>query len=210
MKLLSILVTALAISAIAEAHILVEPDWAHQTGTTLQEWGFGNDINPSIPELINNSFGSSLAVVTVGTMGAGWLDSLAGFGTQTGMWDLGAEGTIVIDIDNSSEPLPYKEIWVQITYFLDISAAPTVDVPGAEFLGSETYLVEDTGMGGWYLDLTKWRIVPNPSHEQIVLTSDAMWGSVIDQVAVHTICTPEPLSLCLLALGGMVIRRCRS
>ena len=193
---------------IATAHDLIHPAWRGQDGTTYQEWTFDNDDNPAVPEVINNNYGDASASITVGFMGEGWLYDL-GFSEQTGIWDIGGDGgQIVLDIANRPEPLPYKEIWVQVTYFKHISAPPTIDVPGADYLGGETVLIEDTGMGGgWFLDQSMWRIEPNPLQEQIILTSDPSWGSVIDQVVVDTICIPEPASIGLLVLGGLMVLR---
>jgi hypothetical protein len=191
--------------ALGVAHTLIDPPWASADGTTFQEWTFDDGDNPASPEVVRNDYGEAAALITAGDMGAGWMESLFGFGSQTGFWDLGSAGTMVFDIDNRPEALPYKEIWVQVTYFLDLSAAPTVEIPGATLLDTQTVVVEDVGMGGWFLDQSSWRIEPNPPHEQIVLTSDLMWGSVIDQVAIHTICVPEPTSIALLALSGIAL-----
>ena len=72
---------------------------------------FGNDDNPALPDLMTNPYGDAAALITVGDLGEGWQESIPGFGTQTGFWDLGSGGTIVIDIDNRAELLTYKEIF---------------------------------------------------------------------------------------------------
>jgi len=204
------LVICLFVPIVAVAHDLVQPDWRGLGGTTYQQWQFSTDTNPAVPEVIINTYGGASAAITVGEMGTGWHEQLGGFGTQTGYWDLGdGGGQIVLDIDNRPLALDYKEIWVQVTYFKDISQPPAVDVPGATYIGGQNgLLVEDTGNGsGWYLDQSIWRIEPNPDHEQIVLVSDAMWGSIIDQIVVDTICIPEPATISLLAISGLIILR---
>jgi len=208
-SLLSVLCIIVFLPTLANAHVEFEPPWASDEGTTLQEWTFDDDDNPAPPENIRNEYGEAAALITVGDLGEGWLHSLPGLGTQTGLWDLGSGGTIVLEIDNRDEPLPYKEIWLQVTYYMDISQPPIVDVPGATFLGGETVIVEESGIGGWYLDLSKWRMEPNPSHETIILTADPSWGAVIDQIVVNTICIPEPVSLGLLAFGSLLFLRKR-
>ena len=136
----------------ADAHDLVRPDWRGQEGTTYQEWRFDNDANPAVPEVINNDYGDASASITVGFMGSGWLYEL-GFGSQTGHWDLGGSGgQIIIDIDNRPLALEYKEIWLQVTYYMDISQPPSIDVQNATFLDGETLLVEDLGMVGIWLN----------------------------------------------------------
>ncbi|MGA2324064.1 MAG: PEP-CTERM sorting domain-containing protein [Sedimentisphaerales bacterium] len=202
----------LAVSSVAMGNDLLPPPWRGQDGSTFQNWQFDNDNNPAAPGIINNQYGSASATIVIGEGGAGWLDQLSGMGTQSGYWDLGGSGgQISINIDNRPVALPYKDIWVQVTYYKDISQAPIVDIPGATFIdGSSGILVEDTGMGsGWFLDQSIWRIEPNPASENIILTSDAAWGSIIDQIVADTICIPEPTSMCLLGLGvlGLLKRR---
>lgn len=196
--------------AFATAHVVFEPDWVGQEGTTFADWSFSEESTYTLPEQIANPYGTATASVTIGYLGEGWLASLPGVGTQTGLLDLGgAGGSLVLDIDNRKEPLPYKEIWVQVTYLLEPSQQPTVDIAGATLLDEQWVVIEPGVLGEWYLYFSKWRIEPNPPHEQIVLTSDPMWGSILDQVAVHTICIPEPTSLGLLAFGGLVFLRKR-
>ncbi len=192
--------------AAAWAHDLLPPPWRGQEGSTTQVWNFGGSADPAAPDQVNNPYGASTADITVGQFGSGWLDQLPAMGTQTGYWDLGSNGSIVIDIDNRPEPLPYKEIWVQVTYFNDISQAPIVNVPGATRLGTETVTVENVdASAAWLLDLSKWRIEPNPVHEQIVVNSSPMWGAVVDQIVVDTICAPEPGTVGLLSLSACVL-----
>lgn len=210
MDKLKLVALALCISifmpVVAAATVVFTPGWQGQEGTTYQEWRFDYDHNPAVPEEMSNLYGTPQATITVGSAGTGWRED--GFGTLTGYWDLGREGgQIVLDIDNRPEPLPYKEIWVQVTYLQFAVTAPTVDVPGAEYLGGETVLVEDAGLVKWYLDLSKWRIEPNPAEEQIILTSHPSLGSMIDQIVVDTICIPEPATIALLGLGSLVLIR---
>jgi hypothetical protein len=197
---------------VAAAHDVFPPAWRGLDGTTYQEWQFGSNANPAVPDVINNIYGTASAAITVGAFGEGWMDNpIPGLGTQTGWWDLGGTGgQIVLNIDNRPLPLPYKEIWLQVTYYQAISAAPTVDVLGGQFISSQTSLIEADGLGGWYLDRSVWRIEPNPFHEQIILTSDPSWGSVIDQIVVDTYCNvPEPATMALLMLGGFAVLKNR-
>lgn len=205
----------LAASTTAMAHDLFAPSWRGQPGSTMQAWSFDTDANPAAPDLINNPYGSATATVTVGMFGSGWQSQLPGFGEQTGYWDIGdiAVGPqIVLDIPNNPVALEYKEIWVQVTAWEDISQAPIVDVPGAMFLGSEQMVLESVPTGGnWVLNLSKWRIEPNPNQEQVILSAVPMFGAVIDHVVVDTICVPEPATILALLAGGIaaVARRRR-
>jgi hypothetical protein len=203
------LTLVLTVSTGALAAVLPSPSWRGQAGSTFQEWTFDTDANPAAPNSVNNPYGPATATITVGMFGSGWLDQLPGLGTQTGYWDIGdaVEGPqIVLDIANSPDVRPYKEIWVQVTSWVDISQAPVVNVPGAMFLGSEQLVVESVPTGGnWIMNLTKWRIEPNPSQEQVILAAMPMFGAVIDRIVVDTICVPEPVSLLTLLVGGVAV-----
>jgi hypothetical protein len=62
---------------------------------------------------------------------------------------------------NTPEPreVPYVDIWVQVTYFVDITQAPDVRIPGAQYLGGETITVEEVQTGGaWKLNQSMWRV----------------------------------------------------
>jgi hypothetical protein len=206
-------VAALAVLCLvgaAQAAINI-PSWQGQPGSTYQEWRFGDETTPVSPDVISNPFGSASATVTVGDFGSGWLNQLPGMGTQTGYWDMGgANGSIVLDIANQPQAAATKEIWVQTVSFVDISQLPIVDVPGATLLDTQDQVFEHVPTGGnWMLTLTKWQIQPSVSSEQIVITSDPMWGAVIDRVIVDTVATPEPISLSLLLVSGvgLLLRR---
>jgi hypothetical protein len=203
------IVLALGISG-ASAHDLVPPEWRglFPDQMTYQEWTFEDAENPAPPETIVNPFGSALADITLGDYNEGWFESLGGFGTQTGFWDIGGSGgEILIDVDNAGTPNPVKEIWVQVTYWCDIQQAPIIDVPGGELVDFQPgYLVEDVSTGGaWLLDVWVFEMRPNPEHEQIVIISDEMFGSVIDQIVVDTWCVPEPATLGLAAVGLLAL-----
>ena len=187
LRLLSLVAcTTVLLPVVASAHNIIEPDWAGQEGTTFAEWNFTDADNPASPEQADNDYGQAMASIVVGALGEGWLDTLPGVGSQTGLWDLGGDGgSITLDIDNRPYALPYKEIWVQVTYLSDISQAPIVEIAGATLVDGQTVVVEDLGMGASLLDQSIWRIEPNPPHEQVILRSDMMWGSVVDQVVVH-------------------------
>lgn len=205
-----------ALGSMAMAHDLVQPDWRGDPYTTFQEWRFDTGANPAVPESYDNEYGQPSAEITPGFLSEGWFEQLPGFfgTTQTGYWDLGgAEGEMALTIDNYNEARPYKEIWVQVTYYGSFPySAPSVTVPGATLLDSQPGLVVENVPGGgiWLLDQSIWRIEPNPTDEQILIESIGN-GLIIDQVIVDTICVPEPTSLAglMVVAGLMWIRRRR-
>jgi len=198
----------LCIAAAASGHDILGPDWRGDLPEymTYQEWRFDNVDDPADPEVITNPFGGASADITRGFLSEGWFDTLGGYGTQTGFWDIGGQGgSIVIDIDNGPDLNLYKEIWVQVTYWDDIQQAPVVEVPGGCLVDYRPgHLIEDVDTGGdWLLDVWVFRMTPNPCHEQVIITSNPDWGSVIDQVVIDTWCVPEPATMSLVALGAL-------
>lgn len=195
----------------ASADNVIEPPWAGQEGSTYQEWTFDDDDNPALPEVIDNPYGGAQTAITVGQFGQGWLQQFPGMGTKTGYWDIGYGGQIIIDIDNRPDPLPYKEVWIQVTYFKDINDAPMVEVETGQYITGQSQVVEQVLTGGdWIVDQSVWLLEPNPPSERVTMTSHPLNGSVIDQIVIHTICIPEPTSLGLLCMGGLsLIRRRR-
>jgi len=204
--LLLVVLLLMLFQVTANAHDLFIPEWRGFDGTTYQEWTFDTPSLIAEPETIINDYGTASAAITVGIMGSGYLADPV-LGTQTGIWDIGGvDGQIILDIDNQPLALDYKEIWLQVTYYQAIGGVPTIDVPGAQFVSSQTTLIEEDMMPGmgWYLDQSIWRIEPNPSHEQIILTGNPN-GSVVDQIVVDTYCVPEPASMVLLMLGSFAV-----
>jgi len=104
-----------------------------------------------------------------------------------------------LEIDNMPQGPSYKEISIQVTYFKDITDAPTVIVQGGTYVDGQTVLVEHVSTGGdWFLEQSTWRLEPSPNHERVVISSNVSWGSIIDQIVVDT-----RYSGCLVALDDL-------
>ncbi|GMU20275.1 MAG: hypothetical protein AMXMBFR13_03720 [Phycisphaerae bacterium] len=204
---LSIGLGLLLVAESALAHDLLPPAWRGQPDSTFQEWAFSDAADPA--PATNATYGSPSADIAVGPFGSGWLHQLPGLGTQTGYWDLGSEGSIMFDLDAGPSALPIVEVWVQVTYFDDLTAAPTIDVPGAALVpgSAQTALFEsDPISGAWMLDKSVWTISPNPGALQMILTATTA-GATIDHVIIDTRAVPEPHSLLALVWGGAVLCR---
>ena len=190
------IVTAVLVlaSATGLAGALDPPEWRDTGGSTLAEWRFDTDANPADPEVVTNAYGAPSANIAIGDFGEGWFDSQSNvFGSKQGFWDLGSAGTITIGVPNSP-PCVFKEVWVQVTYWEDISAAPTVAVAGGTPLGDPVspVLVEaGPAGGGWYCALTKWRFAPGPDSETVTITATPEWGALIENVVIDTLAGPD-------------------
>ena len=180
-------------------------------GSTFQQWDFtGNSTTPS-PELLTNPYGTpTLSVDYNPPFGSGWYNTLTGYGTRQGFWDI-ANGSMSLDISSVPVPAFFLQIQLQVTYWKDISQAPTFNLfpSGVQIGPTITTLVEDpAGLGAWYSDLIVWEVTPGPGDEFITLLGNASFGSVIEQVIVDTKPVPEPatLGLAVLCSGFLLFR----
>ena len=106
--------------------------------------------------------------------------------------------------DNTG-PETSKEIWLQITYSAgSIDRKPEFQtLPSYE---SFEYIQETVVDELYYHDVFKITLVPNPTEEWIaIIPRDCTL--YIDEIVVDTICIPEPTTMCLLAFGGLLLRR---
>ena len=173
---------------------LAPPTWRGQPGTAYQSWSFNTDANPAAPEAMQNPYGSATADITVGFLGSGWLSELEGLGTATGFWDLGGSaGQIVCSAANRPLQAGATEIWVQVTYWQDISQAPAIEIQGATRLSLQSITVEESPTGGsWILEQSSWELPISLAGLQVVLVSNPTWGTLIDAVVLDARSTVDP------------------
>jgi hypothetical protein len=210
-----LLALCFVIGSVAMADDIYPPSWRGDSGTTYQQWIFLTGANLAAPDQVDNPYGDPTATMIVGDMGVGWIDvdQFGTYGSRTGLWDLGSAGTIDLDIPNRPGGGAYKDIWVQVTYFVGMFDAPEVSIAGAQQLeGWDSRVVEQVDdFDAWHCAVSKWRITPNPDSEVVRITASGL-GSVIDQVVVDTKCVPEPsciVSLLAGAMGLLISRRRR-
>lgn len=173
---------------------MFDPPWMGQAGTTHQEWEFPTDAMPPVVSTVTNPYGAPSATVTLGLYNSGWWDTDPVFGNTQGFWDLGKSGTIDCRIPNRQLLSEYTEVWVQVTYFIDISAAPVVTVPGAVAIpGAPAPVAVDETIGGnWFAAVSQWKITPGVKTLSVTVTSDQPFGSLIDRVQIDTLCGGKP------------------
>ncbi len=174
--------------------------------TSFQDWQFTNNINPAAPTVVTNSAGVPTATMVIGSAGAGWLYSLPGFGTQTGMWDIGSQnpqdptndtrGQVWLAIPN---PLPpsggsYTDLKLRVVQYVDggiYSGDLTFSTTGAVY-GGRTIVEPSVGLNGdWVEDQYQWHLVPGPAQISLVITG-AVGGTLLDRIRVDTDTAPAP------------------
>lgn len=176
--------------------------------TTNQIWSFDNDSNPATPNAgYVNEMGTPGAEVTVGFFGSGWFDTLGGFGSTQGFWDIGAnDGSIVVTVPfSTSVILGSESISLEYIYFKDISEAPSVTIDNATENSWSESLVEHVSTGGnWYKHSSSWKLDSSLSSPYLTISMVGFeMGSYIDKVSVNTNAAiapvPEPATLLSLA-----------
>ena len=192
------------------AEDLTDPPWTRGSeGTTYQQWEFGDaSLNPP-PDYASDPY--PLEPGPAMTIPDDWPDAayLPSHLDMAGVWMLESKdsplGEIRVTIQNYDEENPFKYIWMQITYAAEEAAPPLVLTnPG----WTQMVVSDPTPMGDhWYVtyDIT---LEPNPPSEIILIQPNAC-TTYIDEIVIDTICIPEPVTVCFLGLGALVLLRKR-
>ena len=172
-----------------------------RAAATYQDWQFTNDANPALPTVATNTAGVATAMIVLGYGSIGWQPSLAGFGTQTGLWDLGfqntddpahdSRGQVWLNIPN---PVPasgnsFTDLELRVVQFVDgtfYTGVLSFSIPGAVYAG-RTVVESLGGLGGkWVEDQFKWRLTPSPAPVSLTITG-AVGGTLLDRIRADTL-----------------------
>lgn len=211
MKRIVFSLLVLIVSGSVCADDLVQPEWRGDPGSTYTRWEFLTDNTDPTPEEQNNPFGGArLHVFPTHPWEQMW-------GGRDGVWAL--SGLIDLEIDNTLNPEPVKYVQIQLTWagqYDSPAAVPTPTIAGElengtpvewELLNESTIDLEPTGVAGadpdWHHTTYLYALYPNPIIDYIDI-GGSIW---VDELVVDTICIPEPMTLVLLGMGGLLLRK---
>jgi hypothetical protein len=195
-RTVSVLVAAWAISCAVVSSAAI---------SSSHDWQFTSGDNPAAPTFSTNSNGTASATFSPGFASTGWQESLPGFGSRAGLWDMGGQnpgdntggsrGKLLLTIPNpvGGDLGGETELTVHIVQFTDgllYTGNLSFSLPGATNLGRTVvemlYLVP--GGGAWVEDKVRWRLAPSPGTVSLVITG-AVMGTLLDGVRVEAITT---------------------
>jgi len=210
-----ILVAGLILSCagFAQGIIVTNPPWSSTApNTTHQAWEFTtptyDPLNP-YPQVNDNPYCNPTIYFSDGT--SYWDGSTTDLplipgplGDPITSWHVDVNGGgFTLGIPNAPDPNPWKHIFYQVTSDKAPNpSGPTTSPPGTHRPGTAFQHA-----GGWYTYTGQIDITPNPLYEYITFTFPA--STNIEEIVIDTICVPEPITLGLLGVGGLMMLRRR-
>ena len=175
--------------------------------TTFQAWSFSESNNPAIADIVENDFGDPTLDITINSATGMHLTSYNG---RSGVWKLTALDLIDVNIPNTgiNTPGTWKEIWMQIIYSDPAGSGDAVPIATDP---DYTSLVRESSQSlanDYLLDTYKIIIEPNPPSQEL-LTMAIQCNIYVSAIGIDTICIPEPATIGMLGLGGLLLRRKR-
>jgi len=214
MPVLGILLICIIVllTGIARADDFAPPPWVRGVPlSTAMEWEFLTDANGH-----TGPDGNTVATVP-GSLGSGTVSIYGNSPGVTPIWSIGdGDGqwsapindpiAMEFQIENWIDNEPVKYLRIQVTYG---GTPPSVTGLWAHHASENPVLIVPTGTTAFSTThlLFEYELYPNPDFELFHL--DIPPGASIDQVVVDTISIPEPATLGVLAVGGLIALRRR-
>jgi len=212
-RLAALLMLVVAFVIPAAADDLNPASWRGEADTVFAEWDFPTeaDINPDSSSYFGPSW---LDTYVWDETGWTWHDSFEG---RQGVWQIDGNGGW--DVANYEPTLGGKNIQIQITYYGDFAGMysyaedfiPEYVEETVDFTVDST---QDLGNGWTYALLTGEFTTFNPDMEAYYPYASGQTpptgGLYVDQIVIETLhYTPEPATMMLLGIGGLMVLRRR-
>jgi len=205
-QFIGVLYAAALWACVTPAQAIVGPDdvqppwWRGQPGTTSQFWLF-NDPNP-LGIRPDGSLGQPFLPSTHINVQpiSPWIQSDPNSG-RFGIWPL--SGRMDVTVDNYPINNPEKWMWVQVVWQPQPGLPNTGPILGGfnPPAGTPIEIVPEQLPNGWFETTFKWKIYPNPIDESFIIEGNIN----VDQVIIDTWCVPEPTSMLLWTMGGLLV-----
>ena len=193
----------------AAAEDLQPPPWRGEWSTTSQIWEFDrpqqNPIPPDGPAPGGMPPLPSTEAWVFPMAGADWLPEDQG---RFGVWPLSGWLEVLVD-NHDPKPENIKLIWVQLTWRPQDPGDP-LGVPTFTYFqpppATVPKIIEEVRIDDLWRETTYyWELDWNPPDEMFTIEGNIN----VDELVVDTWCVPEPVTLSLLAVGGLALLRRR-
>lgn len=215
MKSLYLAIFVLFFSVQSFATVTNPPDWRGSPGSTYQIWDFSTSDTSPLADEYNNSYGTP---EVDGTISGNWYDQRYG---HQGVW---YSESINLSVPADTTTLNNTKYQVQMIWNGLSSSPVELSLYLWDGLNSATTvkadIIEDNSIldptGSAYWNYTTFELTTSPFdstpllyYEAEITSMSKVTSAYVDEIIVDAVIIPEPASLALLGLGGLLIRRKR-